>query len=132
MGMKLRLRAEQNENSLQEAEFRSSHKKIQKNRLLVNLSSVNKQPPGSFYNLIIVDATEPDASSKALAMILPIYKIGEQKRFMLVIDRVQNSLQGPAIFEQINELLSYLPDISMNYLGDVPSRKYLSRLLIRN
>ncbi|MEQ9007454.1 MAG: hypothetical protein RLP12_06190 [Ekhidna sp.] len=132
--MKLKLMTEQNKNPFKGKTASSDQEKIErsKSRLLVNLSKVNKQLPASFYNLIVVDATEPDASSKALSMILPIYKIGEEKRFMLVIDRVQNSLQGPAIFEQIEELLSYIPDISLNYLGDVPSRKYLSRLLIAN
>lgn len=132
MGMKLKLMTEQNKNSFKGKTASSDQEKIERSRLLVNLSKVNKQLPASFYNLIVVDATEPDASSKALSMILPIYKIGEEKRFMLVIDRVQNSLQGPAIFEQIKELLSYIPDISLNYLGDVPSRQYLSRLLISN
>ncbi len=100
--------------------------------LLVNLSKINRGVSSSFCNLVVIDASEPDAASRALSVILPIYKIAGQKKFLLVINGVRNTLQGPSIFKQILELVSYLPDISLNYLGDTPSRKYLSELLIEN
>ncbi len=100
--------------------------------LLVNLSKINRGVSSSFCNLVVIDASEPDAASRALSVILPMYKIAGQKKFLLVINGVRNTLQGPSIFKQILELVSYLPDISLNYLGDTPSRKYLSELLIEN
>jgi flagellar biosynthesis protein FlhG len=74
-------------------------------------------------DILVVTTPEPTAITDAYALMKLLSKQYHQKRFMLVVNSVQEPDEGLDVFEKLTMVSGRYLDISIDYLGCVPYDK---------